>query len=73
MIRTCSKPYLQVLRTGLIKFSEYQVNGFVDDDKADLTIKDQHTIIDDEVDSGFQSIKAKLFAESGMKASQTSD
>ena len=49
------------------------MNGFLDDDKADLTIKDQHTIIDDEVDSGFHTIKAKLFAESGMKASQASD
>jgi len=50
---------------------EYQATGFVDDDKADLTIHDQSIVIDDEVNSGFHSIKAKLFAEAAMKASQS--
>ena len=41
------------------------MDGFVDDDNADLTVRNQDTIINDEVNSGYHSFKAKLFAGEG--------
>ena len=42
------------------------LKGFVTDDKGDMTVTNQGILFDEEVHSGFHSMKAKLYYDKQM-------